>query len=127
MTKKLFYFNNYSPPCPSTYIGTTSTAVDSGRNIKSYVVGSVIREDIAAIDATFNYIKISEWSKLLKQFNSKYGGSFYRRITFFNQVTAAWETRTFYVADRSTTGLHQLDRNGMPVAWLGAKLSLVEK
>lgn len=127
MASKLLIIGNYRPPCPSTYNATTATIVDSGRNVKGVVVGSVIREGVVSIDATFNYITTAEWSKILKCFNSKLGGSFYRKVTFFNQETNQIDTRTFYVGDRTSNGLHILDKKGNPVAWLGAKLSLVEK
>lgn len=127
MANGLFWFDDYTPPCPSEYTGTTSTVVDSGRNVKGYVVGGVVREDISAIDMTFNYISTAEWSKLLKQFDSKYGGSFYRKVHFYDQVSDTYKYRTFYVGDRTTSGLHALDRNGKPQGWIGARLSLVEK
>lgn len=127
MAQKLYYFSDYTPPCPHEYVGTTSTIVDSGRNVNGHVVGGVVREDVAAVDVTYNYISIKDWAKILQQFNSKYGGSFYRRVTFFNQVSQALETRTFYVGDRTTGGMHIFDKKGMPTGWLGAKLSLVEK
>ena len=34
-------------PEPSTYNATTSTIVDSARNVSGYVVGSVVRNDVA--------------------------------------------------------------------------------
>lgn len=127
MASKLLQIGNYRPPCPSTYNVTTATIVDSGRNVRGVVVGSVVRPGVVSVDSTFNYITTEEWSKILKCFNSQLGGSFYRKVTFFNQETNRVETRTFYVGDRTTNGLHMLDKNGNPVAWLGAKLSLVEK
>lgn len=127
MGKALFKIGNFTPECPSSYVGTESTVVDSGRNVQGVVVGSVVRESVCAIDATWNYIEIEDWAKILQQFNTKYGGSFYRRVTFFNQVSASWETKTFYVGDRTTAGLIVLDRNGNPRGWQNAKLSLVER
>lgn len=124
---ELLKTNTYTFPCPSTYTVTTATIVDSGRNVNGIVVGSVIRQGVVSIDATYNYITTLEWSKILKCFNSQLGGSFYRKITFYNQETDRVETRTFYVGDRTTNGLAVLDINKKPVAWLGAKLSLVEK
>lgn len=127
MEKSLFYFDNFTPKCSSTYVGTESTVVDSGRNVSGVVIGSVVRESVCAIDATWNYISVEDWAKILQQFNSKYGGSFYRRVTFFNQVSANWESKTFYVGDRTTAGLIVLDHNGNPRGWQNAKLSLVER
>lgn len=127
MAQALYRFPNYTPPCPSTYVGTESTVVDSGRNISGVVIGSVVRESVAAVDVTYNYITVEDWAKILQQFNPKYGGSFFKRVTFFNQTSGSWETRTFYVGDRTTSGMHILDKNGNPIGWRDAKLSLVEK
>lgn len=125
--KPLIKIGNHAPPCPSSYNATTSTIVDSGRNVKGKVVGSVVREDVVAIDATFNYITVEDWSAILKLFDSNQGGSFYRKVTFYDQTSNTWKTRTMYVGDRTSNGLHILDKNGYPQAWLGAQLSLVEK
>lgn len=118
---------NYKPPCPSEYVATTSTIVDSGRSITGKVIGAVVREDVGAVDVTFAYISVGVWAKILQQFDSKYGGSFYQWVTFFDQVSAKESTRKMYVGDRTTAGMHLLDKNGKPQAWLGAKLQLVEK
>lgn len=118
---------NYKLPCPSEYVGKTSTIVDAGRNVQGVVVGAVVREDVAGIDVTFNYISVDVWAKILQQFDSKYGGSFYQWVTFFDQVSAKTSTRKMYVGDRTTAGMHILDKKGNPQGWLGAKLELVEK
>lgn len=117
----------YKPPCPSEYVGKTSTIVDAGRNVKGVVVGAVVREDVAAVDVTFAYISVDVWAKILQQFDSKYGGSFYQWVTFFDQVSAKSSTRKMYVGDRTTAGMNVLDKHGKPQGWLGAKLELVEK
>ena len=91
------------------------------------VIGAVVREDVGAVDVTFAYISVGVWAKILQQFDRKYGGSFYQWVTFFDQVSAKETTRKMYVGDRTTAGMHLLDKNGKPQAWLGAKLQLVEK
>lgn len=118
---------NYKPPCPSTYVGTTSTVVDSGRNTKGVVIGGVVREDVGAISVTFEYIPVDVWAKILQQFDSRFGGSFYQWVTYYDQVTATTTKRKMYVGDRTTSGMHILDRKGNPQGWIGAKLELVEK
>mgnify|MGYP003287411265 FL=1 len=40
-------------PEPSSYSGTTSTIVDSARNVKGYVVGSVVRSDVAKVELSW--------------------------------------------------------------------------
>lgn len=115
-------------PTPSSYIGTTSTLVDSGRNAQGRVVGAVVREDVAKVELTFNFIKVQEWSNILKLFNSKYGGDFYRKVTFFCDVSGTWETREFYVSDRTTSGIVKVDpQTGFPFGYQGAKFSLIER
>ena len=37
-------------PDPSVYNATTSTVVDSARNVQGVMVGAVIRDDIAKVD-----------------------------------------------------------------------------
>lgn len=124
---KLIKIGNYKPKCPSEYNATTSTIVDSGRNVNGKVIGAVVRENVAAIDITFNYISVEDWATILQCFDSNYGGSFYRNVTFYDQVSNSLVTRKMYVGDRTSNGLHILDKNGNPQGWLGAKLSLVEK
>ena len=127
MAQSLFRFPNYTPPCPSKYSGVTSTIVDNGRNVNGVVVGAVVREDVGSIDVSYSYITAKDWSDLLKQFSSKYGGRFYQRVTFFDQVSNSWTTRTMYVSDRNGGDMFHLDKNGRPIAWLNATLSLIEK
>lgn len=114
-------------PQPSEYKGLTADIVDSARNVDGYVVGAVIRHDVGKVEAEYKYISAQAWSNILKLFNPKYGGSFYNNVTFFNQVTANWETRKMYVSDRTTTGAYKLDpATGAVIGWIGAHLSLVE-
>ena len=41
--------NGVDLPEPSSYSATTSTIVDSGRNVQGKVVGSVVRNDVAKV------------------------------------------------------------------------------
>ena len=107
-------------------MGNTADLVDSGRNTQGVVVGAVIRHDVAKVTATYKYLTCEQWSNILKKFNPKYGGSFYNDVTFYNQVSNSWETRTMYVGDRTSSGMIYLDKNGNPQGWLNPKLSLVE-
>ena len=124
---QLLKIGNLKVKCPSEYVVTTSTIVDSGRNTQGVVIGAVIRENVTAVDCTFNYITCAEWAQILRQFDSNYGGSFYQWVTFYDQVANATVTKKMYVADRNTSGLHILNRKGNPQGWLAAKLSLIEK
>lgn len=126
MSTRLLQIRNTVIKCPSTYVGTESTVVDSGRNLQGVAIGAVIRESLASVDVSWSYISVESWSNILKLFNSKYGGSFYNKVTFFNQVSGQLETRTMYVSDRTSSGMIVFDRNGNPRGYQDAKLSLVE-
>lgn len=126
MARALISINGYDLPCPSEYVGNTADIVDSGRNTQGVVVGAVIRHDVAKVTATYKYLTVEQWSNILKCFDPKFGGSFYNQVTFYNQVSNDWETRTMYVGDRTSSGMIYLGKDGMPQGWLNPKLSLVE-
>lgn len=116
---------NFDFPEPSTYSATTSTIVDSGRNVKGYVIGAVIRDDIAKIECSWNYISAQDWANILAQFSPARGGSFYNDVTFFLQDTNSWVTREMYVSDRQAQ-VFLRDKAGNIRGYQGATLSLVE-
>lgn len=125
----------YAVPTPSTYIGNTATIVDSARNTDGYMIGTVIRNGVAKIQMTWNFLSAQDWSDLLKQFEPAYGGAFVRDVTFFNQTSGELETRTMYVGDRTSSGSFLLynEENapdpsliGLPRGYLGAQFSLIE-
>lgn len=126
MARALISINGYDLPTPSTYVGNTATLVDSARNVSGYVVGAVIREDVAKVEATWRYLTAEQWSEILKRFHTRHGGSFYQQVTFYNQTTANWETRQMYVGDRTTSGAFRVDDTGAPIGWLEPKLHLIE-
>lgn len=127
MRKNLITIGSTPIPEPSSYDVKISDIVDSARNTKGVVIGSIVREDVAKIEADFNYLTASQWSNILKLFNSKYGGSFYNDVTFFNTLTCDWETRKMYVGDRTSNGAFMTDLStGAVVGWKGPHLSLIE-
>lgn len=77
MARALISINGYDLPTPSTYVGNMATLVDSARNVSGYVVGAVIREDVAKVEATWRYLTAEQWSEILKRFHTRHGGSFY--------------------------------------------------
>lgn len=122
-------------PTPSTYIGNTATIVDSARNTDGYMIGTVIRNDVAKISMTWALISAQDWANMLKQFEPEYGGAFVRSVTFFNQTTGTLETRNMYVSDRTSAGSFltynaenapSSDWIGLPSGYLGAQFSLIE-
>lgn len=112
----------YNLPEPSTYSATTSTIVDSARNVNGYVVGSVVRQDVAKVEMTWRYLTVKQWANVLSVFSS----SFENDVRFLNQVTGNYETRTMYVSDR-TAGMWRRDpSSGAIMGWTNCSLSLVE-
>ena len=112
-------------PEPSTYSATTSTIVDSGRNVKGYVIGAVIRDDVARVDCSWNFISASDWAAILSKFSPARGGSFYNDVTFYCQDTNTWETREMYVGDRSAQ-VFLRNKDGSIKGYQGASLALIE-
>lgn len=112
----------YDFPEPSKYSANTSTLVDSARNVSGYVIGSVIRSDVAKVELEWRYLTVEQWAAVLSLFNR----SFYNNVTFFNQSTGRYETRQMYVGDRSAGMWRRHPETGAVMGWTGCKLSLVE-
>lgn len=112
-------------PESSTYSGTSSDTVDGGRNAKAEFVGSIVREDMAKVEMTWKYIRAEDWSKILKIFIIKYGGSFVNDVVFFDQTINDWSTRKMYPSDR-TADLFLRRANGSVRGYTGARLALIE-
>ena len=111
----------YGFPEPSTYNAVTSTIVDSARNVSGYVVGSVVRNDVAKVEMTWRYLT-AEWARVLSLFTT----SFYNDVRFFNQATANYEVRTMYISDRTAGMLRRNPETGAVMGWTNCSLSLVE-
>lgn len=109
-------------PEPSTYTATTSTIVDSARNVSGYVVGAVIRNDVAKIELTWRYLTADQWASILSLFSR----SFYNDVRFLNQVTNREDTRTMYISDRSAGMWRRDPQTGAVMGYTNCSLSLVE-
>lgn len=128
MPKALISIAGIDIPTPSKYVGITADVVDAGRNVQGFFVGALVREDMAKVEASWNYLTAQQWSAILKMFNSKYGGAFLQSVTFFNQTTADWETRKMYPGDRTTSGAHKRDPvTGAIIGWEKPVLHLIEQ
>lgn len=112
----------YNFPEPSTYSATTSTIVDSARNVAGYVVGSIVRSDVAKVELTWRYLTAEQWANILSMFAT----SFYNEVRFYNQVSANYETRTMYVSDRTAGMWRRNPETGAIMGWTNCSLSLVE-
>lgn len=112
----------YGFPEPSTYSAITSTIVDSARNVNGYVVGSVVRPDVAKIELSWKYLTAEQWANILSMFTS----SFYNSVRFYNQATASYDVRDMYVSDRQAGMWRRNPISGEIMGWTNCSLSLVE-
>lgn len=131
----LITVGGYVLPTPSTYVGNTATIVDAARNVEGRTIGTVLRNDVAKVTATWNWLTAAQWAAILQRFDPNYGGSFYQSVTFFNQSSNSLVTRTMYVNDRTTSGVFKLYNErtapnpayiGLPHGYQGATLALIE-
>jgi hypothetical protein len=120
--KALVSVEGYDFPEPSTYSGNTSTLVDSGRNVQGRMVGSVIRDDISKIEMSWKYLTADQWARILSLFAS----SFYNDVRFLNQTTNKYETRTFYVGDRSADMWRRDPQTGAVMGYTGCAIALIQ-
>ena len=109
-------------PEPSEYSASTSTLVDSARNVSGYVIGSVIRNDVAKVELKWRYLTAQQWASILSLFTN----SFYNDVRFFNQATADYTTRQMYVGDRSAGMWRRHPETGAVMGFVDCSLSLVE-
>lgn len=120
--KALVSIGGFDFPEPSTYNATTSTIVDSARNVQGRVVGAVVRNDVAKVDMSWKYLTAYQWAQILSLFT----GSFYNEVTFLNQVTNIHDTRTMYVSDRNAGMWRRDPQTGDVMGYTNCTLSLVE-
>ena len=118
----LVSIGSFDFPEPSTYSATTSTIVDSARNVQGRVVGSVVRNDVAKIEMSWKYLTAYQWAQILSLFTS----SFYNEVRFLNQATNTYTTRTMYVSDRNAAMWRRDPRTGAVMGYTGCSLSLIE-
>lgn len=109
-------------PEPSEYSANTSTLVDSARNVAGYVIGAVIRNDVAKVELKWRYLTAQQWASVLSLFTN----NFYNSVTFFNQATASYTTRQMYVGDRKAGMWRRHPETGEVMGFVDCSLSLVE-
>ena len=118
----LITIGGYDLPEPSTYEAVTSTIVDSARNVAGYVVGSVVRSDVAKVSLTWRYLTAEQWARILSLFTN----SFYNDVRFLNQATNSYEVRNMYVSDRNASMWRRHPETGAIMGYTNCSLSLVE-
>lgn len=109
-------------PEPSEYSANTATLVDSARNVSGYVIGAVIRSDVAKVELKWRYLTVEQWANVLSLFTN----NFYNTVTFFNQATGTYTTREMYVGDRTAGMWRRHPTTGEVMGWTDCALSLVE-
>lgn len=124
--KALVSVDGYDFPEPSVYDGNTATLVDGGRNTQGVQIGAVIRDDVAKVSLSWRYLTVEQWSQINKCFSNKHGGKFYNRVTFFDQTSGEYVTRTMYVGDRKAGMFRRDPNNGEVMGWLECSLGLIE-
>lgn len=108
-------------PDPSEYNATTSTIVDSARNVEGKMVGAVVRQSVRKIEMTWKYISSEDWAMIMGLFNA----NFINDTTFYNQDTNDWETMECYVSDR-TAGIFLRRADGSIRGYTNARIALIE-
>jgi hypothetical protein len=121
-SQALVSIGGFEFPEPSGYTATTSTIVDSARNVNGYVVGAIVRSDVAKVELSWKYLTVRQWASIL----SLFADSFYNDVKFFNQTTGTYTTRTMYVSDRNANMFRRNPVTGEVMGWLNPSLSLVE-
>lgn len=121
-TKALVTIDNHELPEPSTYKAVTATIVDSARNVMGYVIGSVIRDDVAKVELTWRYLTAKQWAEILSLFTT----NFYNDVEFLNQSTNEYVTRPMYVSDRKAGLWRRNPETGDVMGYTDCSLSLVE-
>lgn len=124
--RALVTVGGYDFPEPSSYSGSTSTIVDSARNVQGVVIGSVIRDDVGKIEMSWRYLTVRQWADILKCFSIARGGKFYNTVTFFCQDIGGWTTRQMYVSDRQASMFRRDPETGSVMGYTDCSLSLVE-
>ena len=112
----------YEFPEPSTYSATTSTIVDSARNVQGKMVGAVVRNNIAKIELTWRYLTVEQWAAITSIFN--YG--FIADVRFLDQTTGNYDVRSMYCSDRTAGMWRRHPETGAVMGWTECRIALIE-
>lgn len=118
------YINNVEFPYPSYESGlqTTSTTVDSARMADGVLRAKKIGRDKAKVELEWAILTPEMWSKMLKIFDE----NFYFTIKYFSMVENDWETRKFYVGDRTAQPFMVDKATGRPRFWRNCKANVID-
>ncbi len=121
----LLIINGVEIKDPSIYNAGTYTKVEMTENAAGYKIGSIIRENVAEINVSWDKLTVKEWSDINKMFLSEYNGSVIVEVTFLNQVTGEYTTRNM-ITDKRAAGLASKDDKDNVVGWYDCQLKLIE-
>ena len=113
-------------PEPSTYNGNTATLVDSARNAEGFMIGTVIRDDVAKVETTWKYLTVREWADINSLFKISAGGKFINSVTFFDQSSGTYVTKEMYVSDRSAGMWRRDPKTKEVLGWTGPRIALIQ-
>ena len=112
---------NYALPEPTAYSSTNSTMIDSGTSVSGKLLGSIVRDDVAQISVSWNFLEADEWAKI----NQIFAENHINWVRFFDQTKGDWDEREMSVSDRSA-GMWRRDDEGHVLGWTGCGLQLTE-
>ena len=124
--RALVSVGGYDFPEPSAYTGNTSTLVDSARNARGKMIGSVIRDDVSKVEISWKYLTVEQWARIQQCFRKSAGGKFINLVDFFDQSVGGWVTKEMYVSDRKSGMWRRDPKNGDVLGWTDCSLSLIE-
>jgi len=116
---------DYALPEPTAYSGTTSTMVDSGTSVSGKMLGSIVRDDVAQISLSWNFLSTEKWSEINQIFKENHEKDHVNKVRFFDQTKGGWDKRDMYISDRSA-GLWRRDDEGNVLGWTGCGLQFTE-
>lgn len=114
----------YDFPTPSTYNASTSTLVDTGRNVEGMMVGSVIREDVSKIEMSWKFLTVEQWRDILQCFSGR--DKFVNKVGFFDQTKGDWNEKDMYVNDRKAGAFRCDPETGKIIGWTDCSLALIQ-
>jgi hypothetical protein len=100
--------------------------VDSARNVEGYMIGSVIRDDVAKVELQWRYLTVQQWAMVNSLFKQSSDGSFINDVKFFDQSAGTYITRQMYVNDRKAGMWRRHRETGEVMGWVDCTLALIE-
>lgn len=113
-------------PCPSSYVGNSSTLVSSARNSVGVVIGDIVREDVSKVELTWNYLTLRQYAAISRLFSSTYGGSYFVKVKFFDATANGWIERIMYPNDRAFETAPITLVENIPVGFTNVSLHLID-